>query len=111
MANEGSVSLPESVAALEFSGAGDDQLAPPSMLRATKTSMSVPKGPPCSLTERQAATQWPWPSVTIRGEFSYPLSPAALALSGAGGLTGTDRKSTRLNSSHLGISYAVFCLK
>src|SRR5471030_3435635 len=35
-----------------------------------------------------------------------------------GGLAGTirsddgaDRKSTRLNSSHLGISYAVFCLK
>src|ERR1035441_10907272 len=35
---------------------------------------------------------------------------------GAGGLraqfsTRGDRKSTRLNSSHLGISYAVFCLK
>src|ERR1035441_10869570 len=26
-------------------------------------------------------------------------------------LISTDRKSTRLNSSHLGISYAVFCLK
>src|SRR5436853_5033724 len=26
-------------------------------------------------------------------------------------LAGGDRKSTRLNSSHLGISYAVFCLK
>src|ERR1035441_10818871 len=26
-------------------------------------------------------------------------------------LVGRDRKSTRLNSSHLGISYAVFCLK
>src|SRR5262245_62236599 len=26
-------------------------------------------------------------------------------------LGGGDRKSTRLNSSHLGISYAVFCLK
>src|SRR5256885_2743255 len=26
-------------------------------------------------------------------------------------LPGTDRKSTRLNSSHLVISYAVFCLK
>src|SRR5205814_5755300 len=26
-------------------------------------------------------------------------------------LRGEDRKSTRLNSSHLGISYAVFCLK
>src|ERR1035441_7942381 len=25
-------------------------------------------------------------------------------------IVGTDRKSTRLNSSHLGISYAVFCL-
>src|SRR5262245_64189439 len=25
-------------------------------------------------------------------------------------VTGRDRKSTRLNSSHLGISYAVFCL-
>src|SRR5471030_2476360 len=28
-----------------------------------------------------------------------------------GGNTIGDRKSTRLNSSHLGISYAVFCLK
>src|SRR5205814_8356501 len=28
-----------------------------------------------------------------------------------GGRGGQDRKSTRLNSSHLGISYAVFCLK
>src|ERR1035441_10928581 len=27
------------------------------------------------------------------------------------GFQATDRKSTRLNSSHLGISYAVFCLK
>src|SRR5947199_136541 len=26
-------------------------------------------------------------------------------------IQGLDRKSTRLNSSHLGISYAVFCLK
>src|SRR5205814_10580534 len=32
------------------------------------------------------------------------------ALVGAGDGIG-DRKSTRLNSSHLGISYAVFCLK
>src|SRR2546426_5075002 len=28
-----------------------------------------------------------------------------------GGLTASDRKSTRLNSSHLVNSYAVFCLK
>src|SRR5258705_3333603 len=30
---------------------------------------------------------------------------------GSGGVDALDRKSTRLNSSHLGISYAVFCLK
>src|SRR3712207_7159557 len=29
----------------------------------------------------------------------------------AGDLRGRDRKSTRLNSSHANISYAVFCLK
>src|SRR2546426_7566652 len=46
-----------------------------------------------------------------------PLVAVALGLSGAG-LAVTfkpsataDRKSTRLNSSHLVISYAVFCLK
>src|SRR5262245_64558486 len=36
-----------------------------------------------------------------------PLRAARAAHAVAGG----DRKSTRLNSSHLGISYAVFCLK
>src|SRR5256885_13051777 len=30
---------------------------------------------------------------------------------GGGAVLGGDRKSTRLNSSHLVISYAVFCLK
>src|SRR5437773_5322241 len=30
---------------------------------------------------------------------------------GGGGELGADRKSTRLNSSHITISYAVFCLK
>src|SRR5262247_389721 len=34
----------------------------------------------------------------------------AAAAIGRGGMR-DDRKSTRLNSSHLGISYAVFCLK
>src|SRR5205814_5410793 len=32
-------------------------------------------------------------------------------LAGGAPAPGGDRKSTRLNSSHLGISYAVFCLK
>src|SRR5438309_6449490 len=33
------------------------------------------------------------------------------ALGGAEAVDGRDRKSTRLNSSHSSISYAVFCLK
>src|SRR5262245_65198515 len=35
------------------------------------------------------------------------VSPSA----GSAAVDHRDRKSTRLNSSHLGISYAVFCLK
>src|ERR1035441_1629162 len=38
-----------------------------------------------------------------------PLGPAGGALSFKGDVLLLDRKSTRLNSSHLGISYAVFC--
>src|ERR1035438_10601460 len=37
-----------------------------------------------------------------------PLRPGASRAPAPGS---RDRKSTRLNSSHLGISYAVFCLK
>src|SRR5690242_21725028 len=36
---------------------------------------------------------------------------ASRSLSRARGWLGRDRKSTRLNSSHMSISYAVFCLK
>src|SRR5580698_3337067 len=50
-------------------------------------------------------------------EFERDLDEAAFAVhypaSWPGGGTGSssDRKSTRLNSSHMSISYAVFCLK
>src|SRR3712207_8969697 len=44
-----------------------------------------------------------------------PILPHAYGSDGPGGLSGDrpvqDRKSTRLNSSHANISYAVFCLK
>src|SRR5690625_7087246 len=40
-----------------------------------------------------------------------PPRPAASAQSGDQSAQRGDRKSTRLNSSHVAISYAVFCLK
>src|SRR5690625_5914843 len=56
----------------------------------------------------------------IQRIFMYPLviiygiaalkKDLSVALSGVI-LSGIDRKSTRLNSSHVAISYAVFCLK
>src|SRR2546427_1828398 len=42
-----------------------------------------------------------------KAEFGKPLVNSLLTL----GITVGDRKSTRLNSSHSQISYAVFCLK
>src|SRR5256885_12951843 len=39
------------------------------------------------------------------------LGPDVLVMQAGGFLPRQDRKSTRLNSSHLVISYAVFCLK
>src|SRR3712207_7387750 len=41
-------------------------------------------------------------SVTLRGERAYEFLDRLMSI---------DRKSTRLNSSHANISYAVFCLK
>src|SRR5262245_64617829 len=48
----------------------------------------------------------------IQKIFSYGhRNGFGLAFDPATGSLWEDRKSTRLNSSHLGISYAVFCLK
>src|SRR3712207_8165651 len=45
----------------------------------------------------------------VPGAFEIPLIADRLA--GSGKYVAVDRKSTRLNSSHANISYAVFCLK
>src|SRR5690242_5893096 len=50
------------------------------------------------------AHQVPWTSLT---RSAYLLRRIRLVVSGSC----VDRKSTRLNSSHMSISYAVFCLK
>src|SRR3712207_7915897 len=58
--------------------------------------------------------------LTVPALVGYRATVVALAHEGAGTLTvrpranaqlAADRKSTRLNSSHANISYAVFCLK
>src|SRR5256884_6624573 len=47
------------------------------------------------------------PAVHVQSPYNYPIA----AIMGATPLPPEDRKSTRLNSSHGYISYAVFCLK
>src|SRR5438067_13500514 len=53
----------------------------------------------------------------IANTYHLEMQPGAARVAAAGGLhrlmgwQGLDRKSTRLNSSHVSISYAVFCLK
>src|SRR5207249_1030612 len=56
------------------------------------------------------------PSVPVVGEVhrlgaSGPASSSEHVVDDAGDFRRLDRKSTRLNSSHVSISYAVFCLK
>src|SRR5690625_2588364 len=47
----------------------------------------------------------------IHKQFSFPFVVKPNREGSTLGLTTKDRKSTRLNSSHVAISYAVFCLK
>src|SRR5256885_10963669 len=59
-------------------------------------------------TSRQPGLLAPW--VHTRGDFSRADCDRLIGSLDATG-NRLDRKSTRLNSSHLVISYAVFCLK
>src|SRR5205814_9872527 len=54
-----------------------------------------------------AIGKWPAETATI----AFGTGRATPVSVGARNSVQIDRKSTRLNSSHLGISYAVFCLK
>src|SRR4051812_49787147 len=49
-------------------------------------------------------------SPSLDGERRFPDAGGLVLVVGAG-TPPEDRKSTRLNSSHMSISYAVFCLK
>src|SRR2546422_2128425 len=62
---------------------------------------------------RAAVLGGPSGSVVPARQFDEPLVPRGPVSPGTGGVVALveDRKSTRLNSSHGYISYAVFCLK
>src|SRR5256885_10395315 len=82
--------------------------------------LSIPNARRSTLSMKKPCWQGVFPAVTtqMRKDGSLDLDATArhahqLVRSGVTGLIflGSDRKSTRLNSSHLVISYAVFCLK
>src|SRR5689334_23978341 len=51
------------------------------------------------------------PSVSEKYDYLYSEKELEEIARTAAAMNGKDRKSTRLNSSHSSISYAVFCLK
>src|SRR5437867_12760256 len=86
----------------------------------THAAVSVGATPLLCLTTRPAATSTLFPYTTLFRSGCSAASarwaePARRARNGAGAdpekHAARDRKSTRLNSSHRTISYAVFCLK
>src|SRR5439155_24075367 len=52
-----------------------------------------------------------WPALASHSKLRHLLNPKPLNRSRSLLCDARDRKSTRLNSSHVAISYAVFCLK
>src|SRR5207249_9454104 len=59
---------------------------------------------------------WAWDTLQVEGPVARTAEDVALMLQAVAGPSplsplSQDRKSTRLNSSHVSISYAVFCLK
>src|SRR5258705_8287542 len=90
------------------------------MLRGTDLATCGPVLPFFFLMIRRPPRSTLFPYTTLFRSSASPLRNRTIrrgressARAAPGRLTTTreDRKSTRLNSSHLGISYAVFCLK
>src|SRR3712207_8780642 len=75
---------------------------------ATTTPTASPSPSPSAEDEALAAYRGMWQDMVVAARTSDYQSPL-LARHATG--PALDRKSTRLNSSHANISYAVFCLK
>src|SRR3712207_6902396 len=76
------------------------------LFRSSPTSGGVPASSSNASSSRAKSFQVPLGFVPSNTESLFAVLGA-----GAGAGKVSDRKSTRLNSSHANISYAVFCLK
>src|SRR3712207_8340804 len=74
------------------------------LFRSDQRGVSRPQGQGCDIGAFEAPDDRAPEAPTI-------TSPAEGSYDNDGSFTISDRKSTRLNSSHANISYAVFCLK
>src|SRR5205085_4812865 len=102
-----------------FSSPHDDaltsvRLAP--TVRGARLRRAQPIPPVVEATATELRSRYEIPLLTANGgSAAYRVCPSALAVWTPGtppaAPTPGDRKSTRLNSSHSQISYAVFCLK
>src|SRR5690625_6154492 len=70
---------------------------------------NMPKGDDCRTTDGRQ--EFWWYSIATNGHWNANPGKGVADSSGARAGEWQDRKSTRLNSSHVAISYAVFCLK
>src|SRR5258707_5452622 len=91
-----------------FNDTATTEIYPLSLHDALPISLEAPQG-------RNTVARGVSPGIPAKDSLS-PVrggTPIGAAPNGAQGIFGgdTDRKSTRLNSSHANISYAVFCLK
>src|SRR5437899_7433928 len=77
-------------------------------LRASASTPGTTTGPPA---EREYAVEPVGDATMMPSALYAPTSSPSTATRNRTTRATPDRKSTRLNSSHLGISYAVFCLK
>src|SRR5205807_7364063 len=94
---------------IERLGVHSADVAADRFLARMAVSATLPRAQTGGLPGRPRVSDSRQPGVLIAGDWVGPeglLADASLASGHA-----ADRKSTRLNSSHLVISYAVFCLK
>src|SRR5262245_64264386 len=86
---------------------------PPPSLSSLPLHDALPISWPPGRPPWQSWPRWSALSLRLAAALVAQLQAPAVGVAQQGVLAagGGDRKSTRLNSSHLGISYGVFCLK